>query len=255
MTQIVPPLVEQLKLLEQLQELDLQVDRLKKERDALPVALKASDEALAKIQASLTVKKAAHAEQEKTHRQTKAALELNRERLTRSESRLEGIQNSQEFQAVNKEIEQLKKLNATLDQQMEKFNADLDAVTKEVDALSAQQSEIQQKRDAEAATVAEKTKVLNQDIDRISADKKKYSDPVDKRTLSQYDRVRVARGGLGIVPAASGRCKGCNMVVPPQLYNEVQKALTLHQCPSCHRILFVPKQQETVIEGSEAGSR
>ena len=78
------------------------------------------------------------------------------------------------------------------------------------------------------------------DIDSLLAERAQFCSQVDQKILVQYDRVRGARGGIGIVPAVAGRCKGCNMMVPAQLYNEVQRALTLHSCPSCHRLLFVP---------------
>jgi len=56
--------------------------------------------------------------------------------------------------------------------------------------------------------------------------------------LRRYDSIREKRLGVGLVPAAEGGCSGCNMKLPPQLYNILQRADTIEQCPSCQRIVF-----------------
>jgi hypothetical protein len=233
-------LAEQLKALEHLQELDLKIDQLKKNKSALPEALKTLDQSMAKVQANVKAKNAELAEIEKTQKQTLAALDINRDRLTRSTTRLESVQNSQEFTAVNKEIEQLKKQSGTLEEQLKKSNGDMDGVRKVVGDLTAQLEKVQKEREAQANVVSSQSGQIEKDLNALLSERSQYSSQVDPRTLSTYDRVRGARAGLGFVPAVAGRCKGCNMMVPPQLYNEIRKNLQVHSCPSCHRLLFVP---------------
>jgi predicted nucleic acid-binding Zn-ribbon protein len=243
---------EQIKNLEHVQELDLKIDQIKKNRDALPVALKELDQSLLRVRTTVDTKKKALEEIEKTIRQTKAALELNNDRLTRSNARLEQVQNTQEFQAIQKELEQLRKMTLSLEDQIKKSTVDLDNGNKDLTTLSAQQETVHAEREAKASTVAGQTTEFDTQIGELMTERKKYSTNVDVRILAQYDRVRVARAGLGFVPAVAGRCKGCNMVVPPQLYNEIQRGNTAHQCPSCHRILFVPMASASGSPSSEA---
>ena len=214
---------------------------LKKNKDSLPTALKTVDAGIAKLQTTIEPKESALGEIEKTQRQNQAALDLNRDRLTRSNAKLEGVQNSQEFQAAQKEIEQLKKLNATLEEQGKKSTADADALNKELGGLGDQIQKLQGERDAQATQLSgQGHSQLGGEIDSLMKERDKHTPNIDPRTFAQYDRIRPARAGLGIVPAVAGRCKGCNMMLPPQLYNEIQKVNQLHQCPSCHRILFAP---------------
>lgn len=233
------PLVEQLRNLERVQELDLKIDSLKKDQTSLPAGLKSINESLDKLQASLDVKKKSLAEIEKVRRQTQAALDLNRERLVRSNTKLEEVHNSQEFQAATKEIEQLKKLNVTLEEQDKKASSDCDAIQKELNSLSEQIEKIQQEKDTQSAVVSGQESQFKKSIDSLLSERSEFSSKVEARILSQYDRIRSARGGIGIVPAIGGRCKGCNMMVPPQLYNEIHRGTSLHSCPSCHRLLHV----------------
>jgi len=246
------PLAEQLRNLERLQELDLKIDSLKRDQNSLPAGLRSIDEQLSKLKSSLDLKKNQLTEAEKVQKQTHAALELNQDRLTRSNSKMEAVQNSQEFQAATKEIEQLKKLNVSLEEQSKKANQDIEALRKDVENLKNQHEKLQSDRDAQATVVSGQDHQFKNDIATLTQERTQFSSKVEARILSQYDRVRGARNGLGIVPAVGGRCKGCNMMVPPQLYNEVQRGTMLHACPSCHRILFVPTATANEAEGKAA---
>lgn len=237
------PLREQLKALEHLQELDLKIDQLKKTKGGMPAALKALEDALAKAKAQVDTKKAASAEIEKNLRQSRAALEINNDRLGRSNARLEGVQNSNEFTAVNKEIEQLKKFATSLDEQIKKADQELQSVTKEIDALTEKQVKAQEERDAQAGALSAEGGKVDEQIGKLTAERAQFTVKVEVRTLAQYDRVRGARAGLGIAPAIAGRCKACNIMIPPQQFNELCKGTTLHSCPSCYRILFVSESQ------------
>jgi predicted nucleic acid-binding Zn-ribbon protein len=235
------PLKEQLKALEQVQELDLKIDNLKKNKGSLPAALKALDDKLAKLNATVQVKKNALGEIDKSQRQTQAALDLNRDRVSRSGSRLEGVQNSQEFQAAHKEVDQLKKQKDGLDEQNKKSTSDSEAINKELTDLNTQVGKFKEERDAQAAVLTGQSGKLEEEIASMMSERSKLTSRVERTLMSQYDRVRPQRAGLGIVPAIAGRCKGCNMMVPAQQFNEIQRGNALHSCPSCHRILFIPE--------------
>lgn len=234
------PLVEQMKKLVLLQELDLKIDSLTKDKSSLPTNLKRIDDALLKLRSSLKAKKEQVADLEKGSRQAQAALDLNRDRITRANSKLEAVQNTHEFQAANKEIEQLKKLNGTLEAQEKKSQLDHETLAKEIASLEAEDVKVQADRNTQQEVLTGQEQKFKADIAALMTQRAVYATDVEARTLAQYNRVRAARGGLGISPAVSGRCKGCNMIVPPQLYNEIQRGSTLHACPSCHRLLFIP---------------
>jgi predicted nucleic acid-binding Zn-ribbon protein len=142
---------------------------------------------------------------------------------------------------VNKELEQLKKLNLSLEEQSKKSDTETAAIQKELTDITAQLEKSKGERDAQAGLLSGQGSQLDKEIKILMDEREKYTAQVEARLLSQYDRVRGARAGLGFVPALAGRCKGCNMMVPPQLYNEIRKAQVVHACPSCHRILFVPE--------------
>lgn len=239
------PLREQLKVLVNLQEVDLKIDSLKKKKFSLPSHLKTINDTLQKSQAAISLKNTALAEIEKSLRQTQAALELNQDRLKRAHGKLEGVHNSQEFQAANKEIDQLKKLNSTLEEQLKKSKTEVGAIQTEIENMNLEISVTQEEQISKAALISSESSQINTQISSLEQERLQFVPNMNKRILALYDRVRVARNGLGLVPALNGRCSGCNLSLPPQLFNEIMKYNNAQSCPNCNRILFVPEQNLT----------
>ena len=249
-------LAEQFKNLEQVQEYDFKIDSLKKKKAALPAALKSLDDALVKCRLILETKKKGAEDIQKVQRQTQAAIDLQNDRMVRSSSKLEGVQNHNEFTAANKEIEQLKKSLVTLEEQITKAKADVDLANQAVAAAEAEVLRLDAERGQLMATITGEGDQLESGINSLLTERSQYTGSIDPRILSQYDRVRGARGGIGIAPAVAGRCRACNMILPPQFYNELHRMSAVQQCPSCHRLLFLPGQGQPVLSatGSSGGA-
>lgn len=233
-------LKEQLLALAQVQEVDLKIDQLNNRKKALPAHLKALDQNVAQLEATLNAKTAELGEIEKKQKQSKAAIELNQDRMGRSSKKLEGVQNSQEFQAASKEIEQLKKMNADLESQQVKFTQDVEAIQKTVADLNQQIEKVKSERQSKVQEVEGETGKLDKDLGELTIHRNSFAVDIQPQVLSRYDRVRGARAGVGVAAAIAGRCTVCNLMVPPQMFNELQKALEVMHCPSCHRLLYVP---------------
>ena len=54
----------------------------------------------------------------------------------------------------------------------------------------------------------------------------------------RYEMIKVRRNGVAVVSARSAICSGCNMNLPPQLFNELQRSDELIYCPNCNRIIY-----------------
>lgn len=241
MTQL-PGIRDQMKALESVQELDLKIDSLKGKKAELPLALKQSENAYRQAQAAVEAKKTEIFEKEKIQKQAQAAIDLNKDRLARAGQKLEAVQNSQEYNAANKEMDQLRRAMLGFEDQIKKASTEIESAAKDMTGLEEKLGVAKKSRDEQAQEIAGKTGNLDGEIGGLLEQRNQFSAQVDRRVLSQYDRIRGARGGIGLVPVNGGRCSGCNMMVPPQLFNEVQKNTQVHQCPSCHRIIYVPEK-------------
>lgn len=224
--------------LEQVQEIDLQIGVLQKKKNDMPARLASFDAQIATLTAQYEEKKKIHDEIEKNVRQNNGALELNDERAKRSQARAEQIKTNQEFQAVQKEIEALKKNSSVIQDNVTKLKTDLETAQKAMAEVEAKLQDVKGKRAVEAEKIGGESKDFDSELGRLNGLRSQAIVGIDVRYLSQYDRIRSGRMGIGIVPAIAGNCKGCNMRIPPQIYNELQRGSELHFCPSCKRILL-----------------
>ena len=69
---------------------------------------------------------------------------------------------------------------------------------------------------------------------------------IKPEVLDRYQRIKEKRPELTVVAVEHSCCLGCNMNIPPQLFNEVKKCQKIIVCPHCSRILYWEKNHETV---------
>ena len=65
---------------------------------------------------------------------------------------------------------------------------------------------------------------------KLSALREAANSPVDPDVLKRYGTIRMRRG-LAVVSVRNGTCTGCNMNLPPQLFNQLQRGTSLRGCP------------------------
>jgi len=61
---------------------------------------------------------------------------------------------------------------------------------------------------------------------------------VSPKIMKIYTSVKRLSGAVAIVPAIASVCQGCNMNIPPQMYNELQRFDGIKFCPHCQRIIY-----------------
>ena len=79
---------------------------------------------------------------------------------------------------------------------------------------------------------------LDEEAAKEAARRESILPKVPRKLLKRYDMIRQKRLGIGLVLAVEGNCQGCNMRLPPQLFNILQRGDTVEQCPSCQRIVL-----------------
>lgn len=240
--------------LEQVQEIDLQINAIQKKKSEFPQRLSGFDAEIKTHSDKYNEKKKLVDDLERGKRQQLGALELNEERAKRSQEKLELIKTNQEFQALQKEIESLKKNSAVIQENANKADAELQKHDKEMKEHESALAAAKAKRDAEAAKVSQEGSGFDTELSRLNGLRLKAIEGIEKRYLQAYDRVRQGRNGVGIAPAVAGSCRGCNMRIPPQIYNELQRGTEMFTCPSCRRILIYKDQAEGSAERSASAT-
>ena len=235
---------KKLELLEELQDVDQQIDALKSAQSGLQAELSgisqgvdAAREDIALLEASLEQRESEKRELEATH-----AAEL--ENITRSETNMKEIKTNKEFQAVGREITAAKKQVAELEEQLLLKISQIEEVSGE---LATKRSRCEELAENSAQRIAEKQAEIARIQSDIDADIERRDGVVKgipASLVKKFTVLREQRRGQALAIARDGYCMGCNMHLPPQLYNNLYKYEELLSCPHCQRILILKLQQQ-----------
>ena len=228
-----------LKSLYELQEIDLRIDGLDGEKGQLLSEAQALEAKLAEAREKI----AARREEAQALETEKVTLEANlaseNDNIVRSESHLKEIKTQKEYQAVSKEISGAKKLIVELEEQLlQKINA-IEEIGADVAKKEAELAELEQNVALQQGEVQRKVETLESGIAADAATREETIKGLPASVMKRYSRLRDQRRGVAVVEAREGNCLGCNMHLPPQLYNTLFRADDVLTCPHCQRILVL----------------
>lgn len=228
-----------LKLLAELQIIDLKLDNLKNEKENFARELAGLDEKLESASGDIALKQAEMEEVENEKNELENNLATETDNITRSEVRLKDIKTQKEYQAVSKEIAAAKKIKAELEEQLLQKIGRIDELKTEItameEALKSLEENIGNSKNETIKKIEEIENAMNADV----SSRESMIGSIQPALMKRYAMLRERRQGLAVVEAKNGSCLGCNMNLPPQVYNDLYKTENLVTCPHCQRMLFM----------------
>ena len=233
---------DQMILLKELQGLDQKLNSIGQDQRKLETERQGIDTEVVRIRDMVASLEGSIAELEGQRAQLRLALDQEQANVEKSEGRLPEIKTQKEYLAVLKEIDTAKKLNKDLTEQVEAKNA-------EITALNEEKAEKQQSLTEMEAQIATRCGEIEAALkafgkSRLSLTKQRDSqlNPLPKNLQRSYRLLMERRAGVAVVEARNGACLGCNMHLPPQLFNSLFLAQEIKTCPHCSRMLFVVQE-------------
>jgi len=225
--------------LRDLQELDQELIGIRHKRQTLEKEQQALGEDQARIQAMVDKLDGEIDALKEERAALQQALVQEQDNVQKAESRLPAIKTQKEYVAVLKEVDTAKKMNKELLDSIQRKDAEIDVLAKDREEKAEELGALQEKagaRNAEIdAAMAEFDGVLEEKGGQREALLKELSTTVRKR----YQMLLERRGGIAVVEARNETCLGCNMHLPPQLFNNLFTANEIQSCPHCNRLLYV----------------
>jgi len=231
---------EQLQLLEDLQKLDLRLQETDEQLAALPAKLQEMKDDVSRVEAILEADRQRLNETQKYKDELQQAIDHDRDLLNKTKSKLAAVRTSKEYMAIQREFEANRKLTSEREEEIAKLNQAVDETRRSVEEREQKLEELQQHIAAEEKETEVKLRELAEGAESSRQQREEMSKRVKRNLLRKYDQIRKLRGGMAVVPADGGVCTGCRMQLPPQLYNILQRAESIEQCPNCQRIVFYP---------------
>jgi len=232
-----------LDLLEQLQQIDLLVDVLKATKNSLQSEMNGIAQSLDAAREGVAGLKNRSAQLEKDKVELEANHAAEQENIHRSETNMKEIKTNKEYQAVGREIAAARKQVAELEEQILQKITQLDELTGEISSSEAALAELEENTNQRCSEKQAEIDKVQQDIDVDKLRRDTITKELPGNILKRYDSLRAQRRGQAVAVARDGYCLGCNMHLPPQLYNSLFRADELISCPHCQRMLVL--QQPT----------
>ncbi|MBU0516004.1 MAG: hypothetical protein KJ621_14665 [Proteobacteria bacterium] len=231
-------MLEQIKLLVRLQQMDTERLALESEAAEGPVRIANLEQGLVGLTGQIAAAAGELGQLRRQRKEIEETVEANQTKMKRSQSRLPMIKNNREYRAVLKEIDDLKRMNYDLEDEVIE-------VMERLEALEAEQAERHRRLGEIKVELEENKQVILDRVDEcrtllreMAGERQEVRAAVDVETMARYDQIAYARGGLALAPIKGGTCQACFMNLTPQQYQILQHMERLMTCPSCHRLIY-----------------
>jgi len=226
-------------MLEELQELDLKIDGRQGERQALLDQMAELDRQVEEARLAVEAKRSELTLLEEEKRGLETSLITEEENIARSEVRQKEIKTQKEYQAVVKEITAARKLKGEFEEQILQKSAQAEELSADIAAREAELGSLEENMAVRKAEIQEGLDRIDRELAADVSAKEATAKAIPASLVKRYQALRERRQGIAIVEARSGNCTGCNMNLPPQLYNSLFRGDDLVLCPHCQRMLLV----------------
>ncbi len=229
--------LKDLEILQELQKLDLEIDQLQYNKNTYPKRIEELNETLADEKKKGEAKRQSLQDFEKKKKSLEFDLADKEGKIKKSEEKMMAVKSNEEYQAMKREIEINRQENGLIEEQILEVMLQIDDVKNSLNQFESE--------------TAKHSQAVSQDIQKVQNDLSHVDEALNEKnklrqvkvqelssdTLSVYQRIRT-KEALAVSEMVHGKCMGCSMTLPPQLYNQVQRGDTIHFCPNCLRILI-----------------
>jgi predicted nucleic acid-binding Zn-ribbon protein len=238
-----------------LQEADKAIRRLQDEIAELPKRVAAIEHKLADTKLQLEKAQAAVKADEAARRKYDTAIADLRGKISKYRDQSLDVKTNDQYKALLHEIQFAEKEIAATEDKILELMVNADARYKKVKAaqaeLKAEAAEIEKEKEEARKRTAEDEKQLTEW--RGKRDQMRAG--VNEDLLRHYERVAKFRGS-GISEVRDHKCMACQVMLRPQIYNDVRTGQQTVICDSCQRILyFNPANEMQALEPEHKRSR
>ncbi|GMQ98768.1 MAG: hypothetical protein BMS9Abin17_1296 [Acidimicrobiia bacterium] len=236
--------MEQLKSLADLldlQEIDLQIDKLLDRRGSLPELdqYKAAHADVARLEADLEAARGVLAEVDSALHKTNGELEITAEKAAGEQNRLyAGGLSARDADYLRREVELLYAKVSKMEDEVLGFIEQKETAEAEVERLVEELDTATQDKDGLAASISDQWRLIDKELAAKEERKKVNIELVDEYLLETYDSLRDGREGRVVGRLADGVCGACHLRLSAAEESKVKKE-DPPRCIHCRSILVI----------------
>jgi len=228
-------------ILIRLQGIDLELRKINEEKSSAPKHLEDLQEHLASKNAELNELNERIAEIQKRRVDVEDEFELENVRLGKSQKKLFSLKTNREYQALQKEVNEIKKANTDREDEILGIMEETGSLEEEIKEKKKQVKQYRKEIRAEKKRIKELEARLDAKAADLTEDRQTVSKDISPDLLSKYNFLKDRRACVAVAAVTDGICSACNMNITPQLYNELLRDEKILTCPSCQRLIYALK--------------
>ncbi len=228
-----------------LQQLDIELREKRCQVEAFEAALAARrkdiDACLVQIEELTTTRKALVTERALAERKVDDAKVTLKDRS----QRMNRVRTERELRANEGEVSDLRDQIAGLEEALLVVMQRVEDIEHRLEELHAEHKQLEEADHRQLSDEADRVDALRKELVREQEARSSIADQLETRIRQRYEQVFKRRGGYAVVEVRGGSCAGCHMHIPPQTVIEIMTSGALRVCPSCQRILYARRAQES----------
>ncbi|MGA2022208.1 MAG: C4-type zinc ribbon domain-containing protein [Candidatus Sulfotelmatobacter sp.] len=238
-----------------LQEADKAIRRLQDEIAELPKRVAAIEHKLADTKLQLEKAQAAVKADEAARRKYDTAIADLRGKISKYRDQSLDVKTNDQYKALLHEIQFAEKEIAATEDKILELMVNADARDKQVKAAQAELKEEAAEIEKEKEEARKRTAEDEKQLTEWRGKRDQMRAGVNEDLLRHYERVAKFRGS-GISEVRDHKCMACQVMLRPQIYNDVRTGQQTVICDSCQRILyFNPANEMQALEPEHKRSR
>ena len=229
---------EKLNALLMIQSIDTKFDNISREKEETPKEIEKLRKGLGLLDSAVEQNLSTVEELKKERRKVERELEEIDLKLKKSKLRLNEVKSNREYQAVLKEIEDLKDLTFQKEETVIKWMEEIEIQEKKCADNTVRREESQEEYKSKEKAFSQRIRELDKEVQSLNEKRVQLSPNLDEDLLRRYNGLRSHLKGRVVVPVIDGVCQECHLGIPPQQYNELIKGDSMQSCPHCSRIIY-----------------
>jgi predicted nucleic acid-binding Zn-ribbon protein len=229
---------DQIGILVEVQSVDVEILQADRQITALSNEVAGLDQAVAAHEAQVNAEKKVLEDLRKAYRELESESKISAEMIVKSNEKLRAVKTNKEYQSILKAIEDIRKKNSNIEDQMIEQLETIETAEKAVKKKEGELAQLVQSCREKKEIFAARAQRERQAVATLNEKKAQISAKADPKIITLLDDVKKKVRGMPVVPAVQAICMGCHMNIPPQLFNELQRYDEIRFCPHCHRIIY-----------------
>lgn len=248
-------MLQQLKTVLQLQELDMKMIRLMEVKEKRQEELNGIRSLRNELQDQLFAKQDQLLELKKTIKMAESDLRTIQEKRKELEEKQNAVKKVDEYNALSQELTRADRERVNMENKIEELNEQLAAEEEVLVNLRESLESTTENSKALEEEIQEGIRTVNAEGRELQGQRQGVSKLVDPEILAIYERLLHNKRDRVVVPIENRTCSGCHIVLTPQHENVVRKGERLVFCEHCSRIHYWQEAELLETGGEEALKR